>query len=400
MQRREFIKIAGIAGALIVGEQGAWYALADGTKEARPDARIGTPFSAWSNWNADREPKPLNLVRAAILAASPHNTQPWLFRVGDSFVEVHLNTSRSVQGLDPYLREAYIGLGCALENLMLAAAANGYAAKITMVEGALSTDLQRHTLRRVARVDLTSASRQESELYSAIPNRHTNRSPYDPSRSLPPAFAEELSSVCSINEDVQVILIEEPKKREELIRISAASNLELYSDPDVENGSEAWIRWRSRDIQKFEDGLTIDCFGLSPFSTAMAKMMPVSMLKRAASPQHRSSMYAQQMQSANLIGLIAVRDRFDMRQSLLAGRVWQRAHLLATARGIGARPCNEAIEMIDHERSLRKPANRQSQLNNVIGDPSWQPTFLFLMGFPTQTGHVSPRRPVELTQLS
>jgi nitroreductase len=400
MQRREFIKIAGIAGALIVGEQGVWYALADGTREAHPDGGRGTPFSAWSNWNADREPKPLNLVRAAILAASPHNTQPWLFRVGDNFVELHLDTSRSVQGLDPYLREAYIGLGCALENLMLAASANSYAAKLTLVEGALSTDLQRPTLRRVARIDLTPASRQESELYSAIPNRHTNRSPYDPTRSLPPAFARELSSVCSMNEDVQVILIEEQKKREELTRISAASNLELYSDPTVENGSEAWIRWRSRDIEKFEDGLTIDCFGLSPFSTAMAKVMPVSMLKRAASPQHRSSMYAQQMQSANLIGLIVVRDRLDMRQSLLAGRVWQRAHLLATARGIGARPCNEAIEMIDHERSLQKPASRQSQLSNVIGDPSWQPTFLFLMGYPTQPAHASPRRPVELTQLS
>ena len=72
-------------------------------------------------------------------------------------------------------------------------------------------------------------------------------------------------------------------------------------------------------MRKFEDGLTIVCFGLSPFSTAMAKIMPVSMLKRAASPEHRSSLNMQQMQSANLIGLIAVRDRLDMRQNLLAG---------------------------------------------------------------------------------
>jgi hypothetical protein len=146
--------------------------------------------------------------------------------------------------------------------------------------------------------------------------------------------------------------------------------------------------------------LTIDCFGLSPFTTAMAKMMPVSMLKRAASPEHRSSLYATQMQSANLIGLIAVRDRFDVRQSLLAGRVWQRAHLLAAARGVGARPCNEAVEMIDHERFHGKPPARQTQLSKVIGDPAWQPTFLFLMGYPTQRAHSSPRRPAEATRIA
>ena len=35
--------------------------------------------------------------------------------------------------LDLYLREQHIGLGCALENLMLAAAANGYNATATLL---------------------------------------------------------------------------------------------------------------------------------------------------------------------------------------------------------------------------------------------------------------------------
>src|SRR2546430_13597191 len=48
---------------------------------------------------------PLELVRAAILAASPHNTQPWLFKVAHSSIELHLNTRRNVGALDPYLRD-------------------------------------------------------------------------------------------------------------------------------------------------------------------------------------------------------------------------------------------------------------------------------------------------------
>ena len=80
---------------------------------------------------------PLALVRAAILAASPHNTQPWLFKVTNSSIELYIDTRRNVGALDPYLREEHIGIGCALENLMLAAAANGYQATVTFLPGKL-----------------------------------------------------------------------------------------------------------------------------------------------------------------------------------------------------------------------------------------------------------------------
>jgi hypothetical protein len=105
------------------------------------------------------------------------------------------------------------------------------------------------------------------------------------------------------------------------------------------------------------------------------------------------------MLSAPLIGFIAVRDRYDREQCLRAGRLWQRAHLLATARGLAARPCNEAVEMVDHELALSRPASRDALLNQITGDPTWQPTFVFYSGYPTLTAHASPRRPVEAVVL-
>lgn len=62
---------------------------------------------------------------------SPHNTQPWRFKVTNSWIELYIDPNRNVGALDPYLREEHIGMGCALENLMLAAGANGYAATVT-----------------------------------------------------------------------------------------------------------------------------------------------------------------------------------------------------------------------------------------------------------------------------
>ena len=105
-------------------------------------------------------------------------------------------------------------------------------------------------------------------------------------------------------------------------------------------------------------------------------------------------MYEPQMRSARVIGVIAVRDRMSVRQSVAAGRVWQRAHLLATSRGVAARPCNEAIEMADYERQYRRPARRLGELAGVIREAGWEPTFLFLMGRATQEARLSPRRGV------
>ena len=395
MDRRGFL-ISASASTLVALGDGAWFTYHGGHLLSSDDSA----YSAWTRWSDDAEPKPLKLVRSAILASSPHNTQPWRFRVADSFIELYLEASRTVPGLDPYLREAHIGMGCALENLVLSAAANGFAATVAPASGALNLRQAEPQLRLVARVDLMPGTPRESELHDAIPRRHTNRSIYDPSRDLPSGFAAELLLVCNLNEDARLILFTDSAQLRDLTRTSAAANFELYSDPDVEKGSEDWIRWKSVDIRKFKDGLTIDTFGLPPFTAAIAKLSPTWLLKRAASPSHRSGLYEKQMQSASLIGIIAVRDRLETRNCLEAGRIWQRAHLFATARGVGARPCNETIEMIDHERMLGHPATCLSELTQVIRDPEYQPTFLFLMGYPTLPAHPSPRRPVESVEIS
>jgi hypothetical protein len=50
------------------------------------------------------------LVRAAILATNPHNTQPWGFRVSASAVDMYADPSRNIGAMDPYRREQFTGL--------------------------------------------------------------------------------------------------------------------------------------------------------------------------------------------------------------------------------------------------------------------------------------------------
>jgi nitroreductase len=394
VHRRTFLKGGGALTVLVAGG-GVWRAYDQGVFSVGE----GPAYEPWRVWRGNPNEGPLVLVRAAILAASPHNTQPWLFKVTSSWVELYVDTARNVGALDPYLREEHIGIGCALENLMLAAAANGYSATLTLVPGKLGPITAEPKPTLVARVDLAAGKREEGELYHAIARRHTNRSPYQPRKPIPASFVNELNSLGNDEPNIRIFPFTAALDRKKITEMSSAANAELYSDPEVERSSERWIRTKWSDVQRYRDGLTIDAFGLSPIATAASKIMPLWMFRRIASRSQKDA-YSGLMLSAPLIGLIAVRDRYDKADSMRAGRLWQRIHLLATARGLAARPSNEAVEMVDHERWRGKEPSRAGLLAEITGGTGWQPTFVFYMGYPIRTAPASPRRPIERVVLS
>jgi hypothetical protein len=69
------------------------------------------------------------LVRMGTLAALSHNTQPWLFRLQNRSIEVVPDFSRRCPVVDPDDAHLFKSLGCAAENIVQAAAAQGHAAE-------------------------------------------------------------------------------------------------------------------------------------------------------------------------------------------------------------------------------------------------------------------------------
>jgi len=80
-------------------------------------------------------PELTDLIRFATLAASSHNTQPWRFRLSSGRVDILPDFSRRTPAVDPDDHHLFVSLGCAAENLALAAAARGLVGELQFDAG-------------------------------------------------------------------------------------------------------------------------------------------------------------------------------------------------------------------------------------------------------------------------
>jgi nitroreductase len=386
MMRRTFLKASGATG-LALGGSVAWWAYHQGVFSVAE----GPAYEPWRNWRNDVGP--LALVRAAILAANPHNTQPWRFKVSEASIDIYADTARNLGAFDPYLREMHIGLGCAIENMMLVAKVLGHEAKATVVDGPLEHIPQAPRSSLVATIALSPGAPRQDALYAAIPRRHTNRAAYNPRQEVPLELLQSLQSVIEDGPTLKVMLLSSERERRTLGDLMISATAAIIADKVMVDDSQRWFRSRWADVQKHRDGPTLDAGGLSPLITALAKIAP----EPSPEMSHRYWLAATrdvQVPSAPVLGVIAVDSLYDRAQAIGAGRAWQRMHLFATTRGLAMQPINQPVELVDRERQLGKEPRAAQALESILGDRKWRPTFAFRLGFPTRAVPPSPRRPI------
>ncbi len=346
----------------------------------------GPAYEPWKNWNTDDTDRPLNAVRAAILAANPHNIQPWLFKIMDGRIDVFSDNSRSLGTVDPFGREKDIGLGCALENLLLGVKAEGYRCRLKILPDVLDPA-------HIASVELSEAERDASGLYQAIPQRHTNRGPYDKGRAVPP---DTLKALEALNDeaDVSILWFSSDDERKKVGGLIVRATEAFIADKEQSDDSAGWMREDWHDVQTHRDGLTLDAQGLPWYMDVAAKILPPQ------SREQNDQFWLQatrdtQAGTAGAFGIIVARDDRDIAQRLKAGRLWQRMHLRCTNESIALQPMNQMIERSEREAATGGEPIFGDALKELVGEEIRKPLMQFRIGYPVANAGKSPRRAVE-----
>jgi hypothetical protein len=347
------------------------------------DAGDGTAYDAWTNWQADRTS--LGAVAAAILAANPHNTQPWIFHVTADRIDLFADSARRAGTLDALDREHHIGLGCALENLVLAATARGYRTEVTLFP-------DRADSTHIASVALTTGTPEVSGVHDAIGDRHSNRGPYT-STVVESDVLDGLTAVSDGLDGVGVSWFTTPQDKAALGALILDATQAIVDDEQQSKDSFAWFRNDRDQIDTHMDGLTLDAQGLSPLVLAVAKILPAT--SRAAG----DSFWLDQTRNvhtatAAAYGVITVANPDDRAVQVIGGRLLQRIHLAATVQRLGFQHLNQITERIDRDASLSQPSTFGPEMDSLLAQPGQHVLSTFRIGHPVRAGRLSPRRPV------
>lgn len=301
------------------------------------------------------------LVAYAAMAPSSHNTQPWRFHVADDRVDLFADFGRWLRVADDDRRELFLSIGCALENLLVAAEHFGYA----------------HEVRRFpdpAREDLAASVRlvpggspsplRPAGLFAAIPLRRTSHRPF--TRDHVSEVALRRLAEAGQEEGIRLVLSRDPATRRGVEALVARADELEYADPAFRAELAHWV---GRGV-----------FGTPwPFSRiAQAAVKHVDLGGRMARKD------AALVTSAPVVGLLAT-ERDDREARLRAGQVVERVWLTAATFGLALQPLSGPLQVPE----------LKAEMEGLAGLPGWHLQHAFRMGVPEGQEKHAPRRPLE-----
>ncbi|WP_393932784.1 Acg family FMN-binding oxidoreductase [Yoonia sp. R2-816] len=299
------------------------------------------------------DPDLTELVRLSTLAANGHNTQPWVFQLRENGLSIHPDLTRRTAVVDPDDHHLYVSLGCAAENLVIAAAATGRSADVGIAGGA-ETSID---------VAFESGPVNEGPLYQAIPQRQSTRSAYDGQ----PISSSDIGllKAAAQEEGVSIQFFTEASDRDAILEMVIEGNSAQIDDPAFVAELRDWIRFSSGRAVATGDGLFSACSG----NPVTPEWMGGFLFNAVFTKDAENDKYRDHIRSSAGIAVI-IGDRVDPEHWIKVGRSFERFALQATALGIRSAHINQPIEV---------PALRR-ELAGWLGTPDVRPDLVVRFG--------------------
>jgi nitroreductase len=313
--------------------------------------------------NADDYPADASLdervrfcLRYAILAPSSHNSQPWRFRIDGGVVHVAADESRWLRAADPDKRELFVSLGCAVENLAVAAERFGFDPVVSYPD-----DEADHVV--TVALDGGASAPRPAAPFDELTARHTSHERFD-GEPLTAAARERLVAAVE-GAPVTLHLVDGEAKR-------AVGELQAEADR---------LQMKDRAYRE-ELGHWIG-LGALGHSWLLARVGQ-AVVAHLDIGDREAAKNSALVESAPVVGVLTT-ESDDPAARVETGRAFERVALRASAAGVAVHPMSQILE---------RPALRRRLASELDLDGA-TPQHLFRLGYADEAAEHTPRWPVE-----
>ncbi|MGL5138068.1 MAG: Acg family FMN-binding oxidoreductase, partial [Beijerinckiaceae bacterium] len=299
-------------------------------------------------------PEARDLIRYATLAANSHNTQPWRFAIKERGIDILPDFARHLTAVDPDNHHLFASLGCAAENLSIAAGMRGKPGELTFDPA------------NGGRVIFAfgSGPSGEAALFDAIVKRQSTRGDFD-GGSVGAADLGKLALAATVPW-VDLVLISDRPRMDRIRDLVIAGNTAQMGDPAFVSELKAWLRFSPRRATQTGDGL----FSAASGNPMLPEWLGPIMFDLTFEKGAENDKYARQIASSAGIAVF-VGQKNDPEHWVLAGRACQRFALAATAMGMKHAFINQPVEV----------AGLRPELAALVGLPGRRPDIVLRFGY-------------------
>ncbi len=316
----------------------------------------------------------LSLIKYAIQAPSGYNTQPWKFKLSPDTIEILPDYTRARLSTDPEYREFFMSLGAAAFNLELAAKHFGFSYQKSYL---INSKKQENSI--LFTFDGRILEPEDSPLFDAIPNRHTNRFPYL-DQKIPKDFLTELKNLPR-PDFIDFHLVTRPGDITTFSRLIDRSFSLWYRQQALVEELESWLR---DDLEFSPDGLPSGVINLYKLAINFKYFLHPDdpEIKR------RSTKSQQLAKKAPALAIISTQND-SISQWFAAGEFFELLSLTLASRGY-------TTDFFNYPLTLKKTRQETAEILST----KHLPQLLFRLGQPTFFPPRTPRRPLREVVIS
>jgi hypothetical protein len=297
------------------------------------------------------------LAECATKAPSGHNTQPWKFEKIQDGIIIHPDFTRALPIVDSDNHALYISLGCALENLVIAASKIGYKSIVDYPNNPnASITIELHPSDEI--------NPSEEELFDFIKSRQVNRSKYS-EKIVNNTELERLRN-CFNYDGISLVLLNGKENFEKVIPLIIEANNIQFQNKLFVNELTDWFRYSKAEAEKTKDGLWTATMGLP----SMWRFIGNFVMKNIVSAKSEAKRINEILQHTAGIAIF-FSEKNDVTSWINVGRAFQRFGLTATKLSI----CHAHLNMPCEEISVRQ------KLANLLELEDKHPLLLIRYGY-------------------